>query len=50
MAMVLVELAGLIAAGRLEIPIARTYHLAEVRDAYQELEKHHTLGKIVLAP
>jgi len=47
---VLAELAGLIAAGRLEIPIARTYHLAEVRDAYQELEKHHTLGKIVLVP
>ena len=47
---VLAELAGLIVAGKLEIPIARAYHLTEVRDAYQELEKHHTLGKIVLVP
>jgi NADPH:quinone reductase-like Zn-dependent oxidoreductase len=49
-AAVLGELAGLIAAGRLELPIARTYPLAEVRDAYTELERRHTLGKIVLIP
>jgi len=47
---VLAELAGLIAAGKLEIPIAKVYHLADVRDAYRELEKHHTQGKIVLVP
>jgi NADPH:quinone reductase-like Zn-dependent oxidoreductase len=47
---VLAELAGLIAAGRLELPIARTYPLAEVRDAYRDLEHRHTLGKIVLVP
>jgi NADPH:quinone reductase-like Zn-dependent oxidoreductase len=47
---VLGELAGMIAAGQLEIPIARVYSLAEVRDAYRELEKHHTRGKIVLVP
>jgi NADPH:quinone reductase-like Zn-dependent oxidoreductase len=47
---VLVELAGLIEAGRLEVPIARTYPLAEVREAYRELERRHTLGKIVLIP
>jgi len=47
---VLAELAGMIATGRLEIPIAGTYHLADVRNAYRELEKHHTLGKIVLVP
>jgi NADPH:quinone reductase-like Zn-dependent oxidoreductase len=47
---VLAELAGLIAEGRLEVPIARTYPLAEVREAYRELEQRHTLGKIVLAP
>ena len=46
----LAELAGLIAEGRLEIPIARVYPLAEVRAAYSELERRHTLGKIVLAP
>jgi NADPH:quinone reductase-like Zn-dependent oxidoreductase len=47
---VLAELAGLIAAGRLEVPIARTYPLVEVREAYRELEQRHTLGKIVLIP
>ena len=45
---VLAELAGLIAEGRLEIPIAKVYPLAEVREAYRELEQRHTLGKIVL--
>jgi NADPH:quinone reductase-like Zn-dependent oxidoreductase len=49
-AAVLAELAALIAAGRLELPIARTYPLAEVREAYTELERRHTLGKIVLIP
>jgi NADPH:quinone reductase-like Zn-dependent oxidoreductase len=47
---VLAELAGLIAAGRLEVPIASAYPLAQVRDAYRELEQRHTLGKIVLHP
>jgi NADPH:quinone reductase-like Zn-dependent oxidoreductase len=45
---VLAELAQLIADGKLEIPIAHSYPLAEVRDAYRELEQRHTLGKIVL--
>jgi len=47
---VLAELANLIDKGRLEIPIARIYNLNDVRDAYQELEKRHTHGKIVLVP
>jgi NADPH:quinone reductase-like Zn-dependent oxidoreductase len=47
---VLAELARLISEGRLEIPTARTYPLAEVRDAYRDLEQRHTLGKIVLEP
>jgi NADPH:quinone reductase-like Zn-dependent oxidoreductase len=47
---VLAQLAGLLAAGRLEIPIAKVYPLADVRDAYQELEQRHTRGKIVLEP
>jgi NADPH:quinone reductase-like Zn-dependent oxidoreductase len=46
----LAELAALIAEGRLELPIARVYPLAEVREAYTELERRHTLGKIVLRP
>jgi NADPH:quinone reductase-like Zn-dependent oxidoreductase len=49
-AAVLAELAGLIADGKLEIPIARAYPLAQVRDAFRELEQRHTLGKIVLNP
>jgi NADPH:quinone reductase-like Zn-dependent oxidoreductase len=47
---VLEELAGMIAAGRLEVPVAKVYKLADVRAAYRELEKRHTHGKIVLAP
>jgi NADPH:quinone reductase-like Zn-dependent oxidoreductase len=47
---VLAELTGTIAEGRLELPIAKTYPLAEVREAYRELEQRHTLGKIVLEP
>jgi NADPH:quinone reductase-like Zn-dependent oxidoreductase len=45
---VLDELVALIAAGELDVPIAARYPLAEVRDAYRELELRHTLGKIVL--
>jgi NADPH:quinone reductase-like Zn-dependent oxidoreductase len=44
------QLAALIAARRLEIPIARVYPLSKVREAYQELEQRHTRGKIVLEP
>jgi NADPH:quinone reductase-like Zn-dependent oxidoreductase len=47
---VLAELAGLIAEGRLEVPIAKTYPLGEVREAFRDLEQRHTLGKIVLLP
>ncbi len=47
---VLAELAGLVAAGELEVPIAATYPLDRVRDAYAELERRHTRGKIVLVP
>jgi NADPH:quinone reductase-like Zn-dependent oxidoreductase len=49
-AAVLAELTGLLAAGRLEIPIAKVYPLAQVRDAYRDLEQRHTRGKIVLEP
>jgi NADPH:quinone reductase-like Zn-dependent oxidoreductase len=45
---VLAELAGLIAVGDLEIPIAATYPLAEVRKAFDQLEGGHVRGKIVL--
>lgn len=44
----LAELARLIAVGELEVPIAATYPLDQVREAYAELAKGHTRGKIVL--
>lgn len=44
----LAEIAGLVADGRLEIPVARTFPLARVQDAYRELAERHTRGKIVL--
>jgi NADPH:quinone reductase-like Zn-dependent oxidoreductase len=47
---VLAELAGLIDAGKLQIPIAAVYRLTDVRDAYRELAKHHTHGEVVLVP
>jgi NADPH:quinone reductase-like Zn-dependent oxidoreductase len=47
---VLAELAGPIAGGQLEVPIANVYPLAEVREAYTELERRHTRSKIVLRP
>jgi NADPH:quinone reductase-like Zn-dependent oxidoreductase len=46
----LAELVGLVADGELELPIARTYPLDRVRDAYRELEQRHTRGKIALVP
>jgi NADPH:quinone reductase-like Zn-dependent oxidoreductase len=47
---VLAELAELIDRGELELPIAKTFPLDQVRDAYRELERRHTRGKIVLIP
>ncbi|HXW44415.1 MAG TPA: NADP-dependent oxidoreductase [Streptosporangiaceae bacterium] len=49
-AQVLAELAGLVADGSLEVPIAATFPLAEVRAAYRDLERGHLRGKIVLLP
>ncbi len=34
----------------LEVPIARIYPLEQVRDAFRELERQRTHGKIVLRP
>lgn len=46
----LAELAGLIEAGQLEVPIAATYRLDQVREAYDQLATGHIRGKIVLLP
>ncbi|HLI01817.1 MAG TPA: NADP-dependent oxidoreductase [Acidimicrobiales bacterium] len=47
---VLAELAAMLEAGELEIPIAAVFPLAQVQDAYRQLEQRHTQGKIVLHP
>jgi NADPH:quinone reductase-like Zn-dependent oxidoreductase len=47
---VLAEMAELVVSGQIEIPIAATYPLERVGDAYAELEQRHTRGKIVLVP
>ena len=47
-AAVLAELAGQIADGELDFPIAATFPLDQVRDAYAELAGGHVHGKIVL--
>jgi len=49
-AAVVAELADLVACGELEVPIAGVFALDDVRDAYRELEKRHTRGKLVLRP
>jgi NADPH:quinone reductase-like Zn-dependent oxidoreductase len=49
-AAVLAELAAQIAAGELEVPVAATFPLAQVREAYTLLAEGHTRGKIVLLP
>ncbi|WP_217548545.1 NADP-dependent oxidoreductase [Streptomyces sp. GbtcB6] len=49
-AVVVGELARLAARGGLDVPIARVYPLAQVQDAFRELEQGHAHGKIVLRP
>jgi len=49
-AVVVGELARLAARGELEVPIARTYPMEQVQDAFRELERRHAHGKIVLRP
>ncbi|MGI8571471.1 MAG: NADP-dependent oxidoreductase [Solirubrobacteraceae bacterium] len=49
-AALLAELAAMVADGSLEIPIARTYPLDQVRAAFRELAERRSHGKIVLQP
>jgi NADPH:quinone reductase-like Zn-dependent oxidoreductase len=46
----LAELGVLVAAKEIEIPLAHTFPLREVRAAYTQLAKGHLRGKIVLIP
>lgn len=43
-------LAALAADGDLEVAVAATYPLDEVREAFRRVEQRHTRGKIVLVP
>jgi NADPH2:quinone reductase len=47
---VLAEVADLVAAGKIDVTIAASYPLDDVKSAFAELEKGHTRGKIVLIP
>jgi len=47
---VLTEMAGLVASGAIEVPIAATFPLEQVAEAFALLEQRHTRGKIVLIP
>ena len=46
----LAELLELLADGRLELPIGRTFPLDQVREAYRFLDTKHGHGKVVLIP
>jgi NADPH:quinone reductase-like Zn-dependent oxidoreductase len=45
---VLAEVAGLVAKGELQVPVAAVYDLKDVRQAYTKLAEGHAGGKIVL--
>jgi NADPH:quinone reductase-like Zn-dependent oxidoreductase len=47
---VLTEMADRVASGAIEVPIAATYPLEQVAEAFDQLERRHTRGKIVLIP
>ncbi len=47
---VVTEMAQLIVAGELELPVAATFPLEQVREAYTLLENGHPPGKVVLIP
>ena len=47
---VLTEMAGLVASGAIEVPVAATFPLEGVSEAFEQLERRHTRGKIVLIP
>ena len=42
------HLRALVDAGKLKIPIAATFPLADVKKAFEQIESHHTTGKVVI--
>lgn len=47
-AKVLKEIANMVDSGELEIPIAKSYPFTQIKEAFKDLEQHHTHGKIIL--
>lgn len=47
---VLAEMAHLVADGAIDFEIAATYPLDRVTDAFEDVERRHTRGKVVLLP
>jgi NADPH:quinone reductase-like Zn-dependent oxidoreductase len=43
-------MASLVAEGTIELPIAASYPLDRVADAFAQVEERHTHGKVVLIP
>jgi len=48
--MPLKRLMDLIADGSIEVPIAKSFPLDQVKEAYDFLADHHHRGKVVLIP
>ncbi len=46
---VVAELAALVSKGSLTVPISAVYPLEEVQEAYRQVQRRHTRGKIVLS-
>ncbi|MER6345295.1 NADP-dependent oxidoreductase [Streptomyces sp. NPDC001595] len=46
---VVTELAALVSQGLLTVPISAVYPLERVQDAYRQVERRHTRGKIILS-
>jgi NADPH:quinone reductase-like Zn-dependent oxidoreductase len=44
------ELSRLADAGKLKVKVAKTYSLEETVEAFNQIDSHHTTGKIVIVP
>lgn len=44
------EIADLVATGTIDFDIAASFPIDQVSDAFEELERRHTHGQIVLLP
>ncbi|MGI4866060.1 MAG: zinc-binding dehydrogenase [Janthinobacterium lividum] len=37
-------------SGKLKVPVAQTFALADVKKAFEQIETKHTTGKVVIVP